>query len=298
MSRGLNSGRFQHLVFPKLERMRLAVNLAPQELGFPAEESLSATWHPDERQFVSWLLAQGGICADQYRPETLQRRLAACLRTLRASSVAHAREYLQQFPEATATAISSILIGVTSFFRDPQVFEELKRQLARDIGLGKRAFRVWSIGCSDGAELYSVAMMLSEMKSIESSYLLGTDCRPDAIATARDGIYDDSSIRSIPAEFQEAFVERHDNRQRICSAIRSQVTWRISNVLNEMESGTWDVILFRNAGLYFRPEFVIPLWAKLETLLRPGGILILGRAERPLGTQRLRPIGSCIYRRA
>ena len=297
MSRGLSSGRFQHLVFPKLERLRTAVNLAPREQIAPQEDEPPCSWQPDEKEFVGWLLAQGGVNADHYRSETLQRRLAACLRAVRMPCVRQAKEHLQRYPSALPTAINALLVGVTSFFRDPTVFDQLRSELGRDFPSAKRGARVWSAGCSDGAELYSVAMLLAEMGAMESSCLVGTDCRRDAVAAAREGIYPDSVVNSIPHDLRGRYTERHASCHRMISPLRAQVQWRISNILSEPEPGAWDVILCRNTALYLRAEFVIPLWAKLESSLRPGGILVLGRAERPTGGHRLRAVGPCIYRR-
>lgn len=297
MSRGLNSGRFQHLVFPKLERLRTAVNLAPREaIAFQVEEP-PCSWLPEEKDFVGWLLAQGGVNADHYRSETLQRRLAACLRAVRTPSVCQAKRYLQRFPSRVPTAINALLVGVTSFFRDPTVFAQLRNELGRDFPTVKRGARVWSAGCSDGAELYSVAMLLAEMGALDSSYLVGTDCRRDAVAAAREGNYNDAVVQSIPDNLRTRYTERHATCHRMVPLLRAQTQWRISNIVSEPEPGAWDLILCRNTALYLRAEFVVPLWSKLENSLRPGGILVLGRAERPTGAHRLRAIGPCIYRR-
>jgi chemotaxis protein methyltransferase CheR/two-component system CheB/CheR fusion protein len=71
----------------------------------------------------------------------------------------------------------------------------------------------------------------------------------------------------------------------------------MADLLQVQEPGVWDVVLCRNTTMYMRTEAVNPLWEKLEMLLRPGGILVLGKAERPLGVNRLTPVGPCLYRR-
>ena len=148
--------RFRHVVFKGSGR-RGAVNLAPR----PSIEHVPPPLHPrgpqlsaDEERFVNWLFEQGGLDARAYRPETLRRRLPACLRSLRASSVADARLVLQDDRAAVADAVNTMVIGVTGFFRDGSVFDELARAVLPALPHKRGHPSVWSAGCSDGEELY------------------------------------------------------------------------------------------------------------------------------------------------
>ncbi|HEY4260968.1 MAG TPA: CheR family methyltransferase [Schlesneria sp.] len=297
MIRGGYAQRFEHINFPREEMRRVAINLAPTGPRQSFSSAQLPSWSPEEMEFVIWLLAQSGLDARCYRPETLQRRLPACLRRLRAQSIQHAREVLAQDPNAVAAATSAMLVGVTSFFRDPSVFEQLGQELRRTVEERGQGAYAWSIGCSEGAELYSLSMQLADCGHLAGSYLLGTDCRVDAIEQARAANYDAALTRQVPATFLSRYFERNGTCFRICQHLRQSVRWRVSSILSEFESGLWDVIFFRNTALYLSPESVMALWPKLETALRPGGLLVLGRAERPYGAQRLRAIGPCLYRR-
>jgi chemotaxis protein methyltransferase CheR len=296
MFRG-GSARFEHINFPREQMHRTAINLAPTGPRQSLSSAQLPAWSQEEMEFVTWLLALSGLDACCYRPETLQRRLPACLRRLRARSLQHAREVLVQDPGAVAAATSAILVGVTSFFRDPTVFEQLGQEVRRTVEERSQGAYAWSIGCSEGAELYSLGMQLAESGHLADSYLLGTDCRVDAIEQARAGNYEAALTRQVPPTFLSEYFERNGTCLRICQHLRQSIRWRVSSILNEFESGLWDVIFFRNTALYLSPAAVMALWPKLEAALRPGGLLVLGRAERPYGAQRLRAIGPCLYRR-
>ena len=295
------SWQLQHVVFPARCRHRLpARNVAPPSRGpasgRPEPDVIGLPPSEAAKPFVAWLFRLAGLSAGHYRPETLRRRLPACLRVLRADSAEHARNILERSPGLVPAAVSALLVGVTSFFRDHEPFEQI-RALLPDLVDGRRGPNVWSAGCSDGAELYSVAMLVAEAGLLGEAYLLGTDCRPDALRTARAGRYDTAAIRGIPDGLRRRYCEFRDGAWEVDPALRRAVRWRVGDVLTTPDPGGWDAILFRNTAMYMRPEATYPLWIRFEQALRPGGLLMLGKAERPTGAGRLTCAGRCLFRR-
>jgi chemotaxis methyl-accepting protein methylase len=292
----LRTGRFRHVVFASGLGGRRALNFTESN-GCEAAADVSERLTEDERAFIAGLFREANLDLRAYREETLRRRLPACLRALRASSVSHARLLVRDDRKLLSIAISALVIGVTSFFRDAPVFDQLTYHVLPTLFRGPRPLRIWSIGCSDGDELYSVAILLAEMNLLAESYLLGTDCRADAVHRAREGFYDPRALRDVPQIWLEKHFAGSSNSLRVIGRVRSAVQWRTANMLQVHEPGTWDLILCRNALMYMRPEIAGRMCARLEESLRPGGYLVLGKAERPLGATRLSPITPCIYRR-
>ncbi|MEX0713268.1 MAG: CheR family methyltransferase [Pirellulales bacterium] len=292
--------QFRYIVFPRWTCKHGVLDLArPAEragAGVEARRDLPR----EAAAFVEWLFGQVNLDARAYRAETLQRRLSACLRFLRVTSPEHARRLLENKPALTASAISSMLVGVTSFFRDSAVFEALRQQVLQPFcnRSGQRmGLYAWSIGCSDGAELYSLALLMAEMDILSGSYLLGTDCRRDAIEKAKAGCYDAARLREVPMEMRTRWFSRQDSVWQVAPLLRQSSRWRVANIIEVREPGLWDVILFRNTSMYLRSDRMAGLWQQLENSLRPGGVLVLGKAERPLGSKRLSMVAPCIYRR-
>lgn len=157
--------------------------------------------------------------------------------------------------------------------------------------------RIWSVGCSDGAELYSLAMLLEARGGLRRASLLGTDCRADAIARAIQGSFELSAIKNVPAEFRGRYLLFHDARWRVHPRLRAATEWRNANVLATTEAVSWDLILCRNLAIYLNPPAVARLWGSLAQCLCPGGFLMLGKAERPYGTRGLSQIAPGIYQR-
>jgi chemotaxis protein methyltransferase CheR len=251
----------------------------------------------DEEAFLRFLFKEAGLELCKYRLGTLKRRIGACLRALHTNSFADARRVVQQKPALLPAAISTMVIGVSSFFRDGPVFEQLRNEVIPGLFKGRYGLAIWCVGCSDGHELYSLAMMLSEMKLLQRCHLLGTDCRADAVKRARTGQFDGNAIKSVPGNLLARYFKQEEACWRVTPAIRDAIHWRCADVLTLHEPGVWDLILCRNMTMYLAPEASASVFPRLEMSLRPGGALVLGKAERPLAACHLSTVGPCIYRR-
>jgi chemotaxis methyl-accepting protein methylase len=290
---------YRHVVFPDAPQGNgYAFNFSPRprrDPGLPAgnHEELTA----DERACVRWLFDRAELQILDYRFETLKRRIPACLRALRVESVGQVRAALERQPELLKPAISALVIGVTSFFRDPQVFSALEQTGLVEVLARSARPRIWSVGCSDGAELYSVAMLLAERAAVESCTMLGTDCRSDALQRARAGCYDATSLKNVPGEFVGRYFKPQNGLWQVHPFLRAAAQWRQGDAIHTSEPATWDLILCRNMAIYLQPAAAGRLWERLGASLRRGGILVTGKAERPYGAAGLRAVAPCIYQR-
>lgn len=252
---------------------------------------------PPPDSFVSWVLAQAGVDAAHYQELSLQRRLPACLRAIKARGKDEARALLEQHVDLLGPMISSLLIGVTHFFRDPPVFDALRRQVLPITAQWRRPLRVWSAGCSTGAELYSVAILLSEAGLLDGSVVLGTDLRGDAIEHARGGLFDDAVMENVEGDLREKYFERHGRLWQVTKPLRERTCWRASDLVQEQPPGRWDMILCRNLAIYLSPAVAAKVWKRLAEALTPGGFLVVGKAEQPPAGSGLRALARCIYRK-
>lgn len=252
--------------------------------------------HLDE--FIAWVLGRGGLDAAAYRPQSLHRRLPACLRAMKVRSPHAARELLARKPHLVASAISSLLIGATEFFREPYVFEFVRTEVLPALAGRNRRLRIWSAACSTGAELYSMAILLSEAGLLERSTLLGTDCRGDAIEHARRGLYDAAMLDLVQCATRARYFEQAGQHWRPVEALRRQTHWKVADLLVGVENGPWDIILWRNAAIYLKSRPAETIWRQLASVLAPGGVLIAGKADRPPRDAGLTHAARGIYRAA
>ncbi len=317
------TGRYRHVVFADaINGAQRALDLAP----VPADEC-DTPIDAGDNAFLAWLFQRGGVDVRNYRAETLARRLPACLRRLRVTNVSQARAVLQKNPQLVNDALSSILIGVTEFFRDQNVFDELAQHVLPALLTSKRrrggSLRVWSVGCSNGAELYSVAMLLAELGAglnieLPAIELLGTDCRIEATRFAAQGVYDLQALEGVSSQRLDRHfapvpmpIDAHsrgqqsrgqqsgtqDKRWRIVAPLRAMTHWRTADALATAEPGPWDLVLCRNTAMYLKSSAASALWNRLSNTLSHGGYLLLGKAERPGGAAGLACIGQYLYRR-
>ncbi len=246
--------------------------------------------------FARWVLARAGLDAQAYRAESLRRRTPACVRTLKARSEFDARQRLIGRPELLDAALSSLLIGVTAFFRDTDVFDALRERVVPVLAERVDRIRVWSAGCASGDELYSFAILLSEGALLERAYLLGTDCRSDVIEAARTAVHD-YSITGADRLLLKYFEAAADKAWRPVDCLRRTIEWKVADVLRGAEAGPWHVIFWRNAAIYLNPGPAAAVCRRLVSELSPGGFLVLGKAERPPSDAGLVPVSRCIYRK-
>lgn len=243
-------------------------------------------------EFFQELFSHAGLPADAYRARALHRRIPACLRYLGVRDLPQAIQRLRQHPDLVGPLLNTVLLGVTEFFRDMPVFEAL-----RDVLVDRaysRPLRIWSAACSDGQELYSMAMMLQRISALEGAELLGTDFREDAIVHARRGAYSKELGRSITPTSRGKFVLDAWSFQAPEELLRS-VSWKRADLLARVESGPWDVILWRNMAIYLNPAAAERVWFSLCEELRPGGIIVAGKAEQPPAWLPMRKLSPCLF---
>ncbi|WP_193213569.1 CheR family methyltransferase [Luteolibacter marinus] len=269
----------------------------PVPYGTPVRDLMETEVHdPVDLLFVNRVLRTAGLRPEGYRTTPLVRRIPACLRAVRAGSKDAALEMIVDHPAKLQTAVNALLIGTTSFFRDTATFSHLADDIVPRLAAEARLPRVWSVACSDGSELVSVALLFARHGAASRGRFLGTDCRPSAVASAKRGIYTPEAVAALPADLGERFFENSGKGRHLIPAISSRIVWKVSDVLSEMEPGLWDLILCRNLAIYLNPASTRQLWQQLHDSLSPGGHLVVGKAENPQlpGLERT---GPCIFRK-
>lgn len=208
------------------------------------------------------------------------RRGSELVRELRAPSEALSRE-----------VIAALTTNETSFFRDRKVFEHLRRNTLPRLLHARREeqrIRIWCAASSTGQEAYSVAMLVDEFRVPLADWkveILGTDISEPALARAREGHYSAAEIeRGLTRELFQKHFEKDRDGWRIAKDMREAVTFTTRNLIEPFAYlGTFDVILCRNALIYFAPETKQQVLARLGAQLAPDGFLVLGAAETIAG---------------
>jgi chemotaxis protein methyltransferase CheR len=263
--------------------------------GNLADRTQLATDQKPLNEFAAWVLQSAGLPSEAYRATPIHRRILACMRTLKTGSAAKAHRLLMQQPGLCEKAIDSLLIGSTEFARDTPVFETLQVIISADRAFHDKPIRIWSAGCSNGAEAYSMAMMLAEAGLLKGSTLVGTDCRASAIREAQAGRYHESSVSSMDASLRRKYMKNDGKQWCVAESLHAQIQWRVKNLLAGCEKGPWNIILWRNMAIYLTQPYVLQVWEAMMRELRPGGMVVVGKAERPPASTGLKCLSPCIY---
>ncbi|MGE5489834.1 MAG: CheR family methyltransferase [Actinomycetota bacterium] len=179
--------------------------------------------------------------------------------------------------------------GETFFFRDHGQFELLRFKLLPELikaRRNRRTLRLWSAGCASGEEAYSLAMAVDALLPDRRGWhiaIIGSDINEESLAKARQGRYGNWSFRLTPNCLRERYFRRHGDDWVLTPAIRSLVTFRRGNLVTDPLPDPLlrdiDLILCRNVLIYFQPEAVRTVAAKLAACLAEGGYLVTGHTE-------------------
>jgi chemotaxis protein methyltransferase CheR len=190
------------------------------------------------------------------------------------------KSLLAREPLAVDTFIEYAVIGETYFFRHPEHLRELTRVTVARGG----PVRIWSAGCATGEEPYSITMaLLAANVPVENIQVLATDISARSLSRARVGTYSPWSVRRVEPAMEKRFLTAHAGGMSVCSQARQPVEFRRLNLVSDLAPvSNQDAVFCRNVLIYFPPELVRQVLAKLVGALAPGGLLFLSPAEVPL----------------
>lgn len=194
---------------------------------------------------------------------------------------------------ASEAVVDAVTVGETFFFRYQAQFDALARVVVPEVmerNQMTRRLSIWSAGCSNGAEPYSVSMLLRRHFGVLLTGwkldILGTDISVGALAEAQAAEYGAWSIRDLPPDLRAECFAPHGERWRVRARYRQDVRFARHNLVSQVPPGEFDVVLCRNVLMYFDPATRVRVAQMLYSALPPGGWLVVGHAEvgPPLAT--------------
>jgi two-component system, chemotaxis family, CheB/CheR fusion protein len=223
----------------------------------------------------------------QYKKNTLLRRIDRRSQHLRVPDLSRYLAYVARHPEEIDRLVGDLLIGVTRFFRDPEVFSALKQRIALllEANAPERPLRVWVAGCATGEEAYSLAIAIRECweqrHGTEPLHLqiYATDLDGAAIRHARQGVYAKGLTADVSPERLARFFVADGARYRVTKTIRDTVVFATQNLVSDPPFTKLDILSCRNVLIYLEPELQRRLLPIFLYALKPRGLLVLGASE-------------------
>lgn len=241
-----------------------------------------------------------------FKPATVLRRIR---RRMHLQHIEEAEDYLEVLrrsrPEVEAL-LDDLLIGVTSFFRDPDVFEHLDQHLLPEILEGKDvddSLRIWSVGCATGEEAYSLAMLVHEhvarSRRSPTVQIFATDLSARSLRRARDGVYPRTIEDAVSAERLRRYFVAEQEAYRVSKLLREMVVFAPHDLLRDPPFSRLDLVVCRNLLIYLKSDVQRDVIELFHYALDPGGHLLLGTSETVdrLGRFDLVDKRACLYRR-
>lgn len=250
-----------------------------QDRSLPAEEN-------GFRKVLFLLDNHCGVDFSLYKSSTIQRRVARRMVLNRQNGHADYATFLKGNSKELDALYSDVLISVTSFFRNPEAFETLKRKVFPALVAERRRngpVRVWTLGCSTGQEAYSIAMAYAEFADRNSRspklQIFATDLNEALLIKARHGLYTKTLAQDLSPERLRRFFVEEEGGYRVNKLLREQVVFARQNVIGDPPFSRMDLISCRNLLIYLESDLHKKIIPAFHYALKPGGFLFLGASE-------------------
>jgi two-component system, chemotaxis family, CheB/CheR fusion protein len=241
-------------------------------------------------EVVALVQAATGVDFSEYKPATLKRRLARRMAVRKVQDVGAYLEVLRHHPAEVRSLHEDLLIKVTSFFRNPECFDQLKAIALPGILKHKppgAPIRAWVVGCATGEEVYSLAISIIEFLGTDPSthpvLIFGSDLSEKAIEEARAGLYADSDARVLGEERLQRFFVRTERGWRVRQAVRELCVFVRHDVARDPPFSRIDLVSCRNVLIYFGNTLQRRVLAAAHYALNQPGYLLLGTSESASG---------------
>ncbi|MEO5898416.1 MAG: protein-glutamate O-methyltransferase CheR [Vicinamibacterales bacterium] len=225
-----------------------------------------------------------------YKPTSLMRRI---VRRMQVVNMPTFEQYLGHLPvdrqEFTAL-FNTILINVTSFFRDKEVWDALASEVLPKVFASRPAdapYRVWSAGCASGQEAYSIVMLLAEQLGVEivreHVRVYATDLDEEALAEARASTYTVRQVEGVPPKLLQKYFERSGDGFVFNRDLRRAVIFGHHDLVQDAPISRLDLLICRNTLMYFNSDAQARILGRFYFSLNREGLILLGRAEMLFG---------------
>jgi two-component system CheB/CheR fusion protein len=248
----------------------------------------------DLEVLLDYLRRSRGFDFTGYKRTSLSRRIEKRMQIVGADSYLGYRDHLEVDPEEFTHLFNTILINVTSFFRDPPAWEYLGAEILPWLAADKRhdePIRVWSAGCASGEEAYTLAMAIAEALGPETVKervkIYATDVDEDALNQARQARYTPKQVEGVPPELLERYFEHNGHGYVFSKELRRSVIFGRHDLIQDAPISRIDLLVCRNTLMYLNSDTQAHVLARFNFALREGGYLFLGKAEMLLAHSEL-----------
>ncbi len=253
-----------------------------------AEEDLALATMDGGDQIFGLLNRKYGLDFSQYKATTVGRRINRRIQLLRLENVGEYVKRLSEDDVELNELYKDLLIGVTKFFRDPDAFDSLKREVIsklcaktdRDDGI-----RIWVAACASGEEAYSIAILVDEelrQRDVQLDVkIFATDAHSGSLQTAAKGLYPEDALSEMSVARRDRYFRRVRDGYQVTRELRDYIVFAPQNLISDAPFTQMDLVTCRNMLIYLQPQAQKKAISLFHFAIKPSGALFLGPSETP-----------------
>jgi two-component system, chemotaxis family, CheB/CheR fusion protein len=237
-------------------------------------------------ELLTYLRRTRGFDFTGYKHASLARRVNKRMQAVGIATFPDYVDYLEVHPDEFVHLFNTILINVTSFFRDPAVWEYVGAEVVPQLVAGKpdgQPIRIWSAGCASGEEAYTLAMLLAEALGLDAFRdrvkIYGTDVDHDALNQARQAAYRLKDLEEVRPDLQAKYFEPNGERRLFRKDLRRNVIFGRHDLMQDAPISRLDLLVCRNCLMYLNAETQSRILERFHFAVQDGGHMVLGKAE-------------------
>ncbi len=240
-----------------------------------------------------------GINLTSYKERQMKRRIDSLITRNKFTSYDTYFDAINRDSELLDQFINYLTINVSEFYRNPNQWEVLEKEIIPHLLKFKSRLKIWSAACSTGEEPYSLVMLLTRFFPLNQISVLATDIDTGALEKANIGRYSEKSLENLPKEFIRSYFIQDGKEYKIKEEIKKQVEFKKFNLLEDKYPKECDLIICRNVMIYFTEEAKSDIYKKFHDSLSSEGVLFVGSTEQIIIPNRynLKALKTFFYRK-
>lgn len=230
-------------------------------------------------KFEQWVYKEFNINLSAYKSNQLHRRLQSFMQRIGAEDIDDFIEILKKDKIQRQKFLDFITINVSEFFRNPEIFEELKKRIQSELLPRNKKLRIWSAACSIGAEPYSIAILMDLLGAADKYQMVATDIDTTILEKAKKGIFTAAEVKNVTPQNLKKYFTQEEDKYRIDDSLKSNISFKKHDLILEPYEKNFDLIICRNVVIYFNQDVKNSIYNKFSESLAPEGLLFVGATE-------------------
>lgn len=230
-------------------------------------------------KFEEFVYKHYGINLSAYKSKQLFRRVESFITRAGAKDENEFINMIKNDSQLSRKFLDHLTINVSEFFRNKEMFSDLESKIKEYLQPEKNSLKIWSAGCSNGSEPYTLAIIMDKLTPNKSHSIVATDIDLTIIETAKKGLYSKNDIKNVNSDYINKYFDLVGEKYQIKDFIKTKIKFKRHDLILDSYEETVDLILCRNVVIYFTQEAKNDIYRKFYKALKPGGLLFVGATE-------------------